>query len=264
MTRKAENNASSQPSEVPSFLVRAKPKVIVLIGRGHGGKTFTARWVIDRAHVQGREIVVADVDPTNPALAAYFDGVLSPPSGDLDDMEDWAVQVLERLTIERYNGIIDFGAGSPLLKLLARRIDFADHAKNFDVEFVAIYLLTPDLDDLAMLRDLETDGLFAPEATILALNEGVVPGHKSFEKAFKPVLEHPIFKAAVQRGAKMVAIPKLAPASEITVQRLTMSAAERGESKEGRPPLGPINRQSITKWLRDMEQNFAHVAHWLP
>lgn len=263
MTRKSENIAASLPSETPSFSVQAKPKLVILNGRGHAGKTFIARWIIDRAYVQGREIVVADADPTNGALAAYFDGVLRPPSADLDDMEDWAVQVIERLTIDRFNAIIDSGAGNPIWKLLARKLDFTDYAKNNGVEFVAIYLFTPDIDDLAIMRDLEDYG-FAPEATILALNEGVVPGHKSFTTAFKPVLEHPVFQAARQRGAQMVAIPKLGSASEITIQRFTMSAAERGESKNGKPPLGPIQRQFITTWLRNMEQNFAHVAHWLP
>jgi hypothetical protein len=263
MTRKSENTAASLPSETPPFSVQATPKLVILNGRGHAGKTFIAQWIIDRAHVQGRAIVVADADPTNGALAAYFDDVSRPPSADQDDVEDWAVQLIEKLTIEGFNAIVDSGAGNPIWKLLNRKLDFADYAKKFGVEFVAIYLFTPDIDDLAIMRDLEESG-FAPEATILALNEGVVPGHKSFATAFKPVLEHPVFKAARQRGAQTVAIPKLSSAAEITLQRLTMSAAERGESKLGRPPLGPITRQFITTWLRDMERNFEHVAHWLP
>jgi len=263
MTRKAENAAFSLPSETNSFPNQAKPKLVILNGRGHSGKTVTAQWIIDRAQMQGREIYIGDADPTNGALAAYFDNVSRPPNADLDDTEDWVKAFIDRLIIERFNAIVDSGAGTTIWKSLNRKLDFTDLAQKFGLEFVSIYLFTPDIDDLAVMRDLEDSG-FAPEATILVLNEGVVPGHRSFETAFKPVIDHPVFKAARQRGAQMVAIPRLGSATEIGLRRLTMSAAERGESKGGHPPLGPISRQLITTWLRTMEQNFSHVAHWLP
>ncbi len=264
MTAKSDKAASSSPkTETQSELAQARPKLILPLGRGHNGKSFWARWLIDRAQTRGREIVVADADRTNPALAAYFGGVLTPPSAEPDDMEAWFIALCEQQAEKRFNAVIDLGGGDQLLKSLGRQLDFANFFEELGVEPVAVYLLTPDLDDLAFLRDLEADGLFAPEATILVLNEGRADGRKSFETAFSAVLGHSIFTAAMKRGARPIAMPRLAYASESDVRRLTLSAARAGRSSDGRPPLGVAQRQFIAKWLRDMEQNFAPVAAWL-
>lgn len=264
MTVKSNKNAASSPAaETAPNPAQPKPKLILPLGRGHNGKSFWARWMIDRAQRRGREVVVADADRTNPALAAYFDGVLTPPSAEPDDMEAWFMALCNEQGEKRFNAVLDLGGGDQLLKSLGRRVDFAPYFEAHGIEAVAVYLLTPDLDDLAFLRDLEADGLFAPEATILVLNEGLVEGRKSFESAFNAILEHPVFTAAMKRGAKPIAMPRLYHASESTARRLTMSAALAGRSRDGHPPLGVSQRQFIAKWLRDMEQNFAPVAAWL-
>jgi hypothetical protein len=264
MTVKSPKNASASPAaETLASPEQPNPKLILPLGRGHNGKSFWTQWMIDRAQTQGREVVVADGDRTNPSLAAYFEGVLTPPSAEPDDMEDWFSAICEQQAERRFNTVIDLGGGDQLLKSLARRIDFSEFSKYFGVDLVAVHLLTPDIDDLAFLRDLEADGLFAPEATIVVLNEGRTDGRRSFDSAFKAVLDHPVFLATVKRGAKPIAMPRLSCASELALRRLTMSTAESGRSKDALPPLGPLKRQTIARWLRDMERSFAPVAAWL-
>ncbi len=73
MTLKSEKNAKPSSSAAANPKPEAStPKLILPVGRGSRGKTFLARWLIDRAQMQGREIVVADADSTNPSLGGYL------------------------------------------------------------------------------------------------------------------------------------------------------------------------------------------------
>jgi hypothetical protein len=240
------------------------PKLVVTLGRGARGKTWWIRWAAGRAHDQGRIVAIADADRTNATLSAYFGKVVTPPSADDDDMRDWFKDLCEQQIEKRYSIFLDLGGGDLFLKKIAREIRLATFLGSHGVETVAVHLIGPDRDDLAYLRDLEEGGLFAPQATILVLNEALVPAGRSVETAFKVVLDSPIFRDALTRGAKSVWMPRLAPAPEVDARRLTFAAAEAGNVKEGQSPIGLWDRELITLWRRVMEQNFAPVADWLP
>jgi hypothetical protein len=264
MTSKSDKTAPSSPAaEDHPNPNPARAKIIFPLGRGSRGKSFFARWLIDREQMKGHEIVVADADRTNPSLTAYLKGVLTPPSADDREMQEWFKALCEQQIAQRFNLLIDLGGGDLLLKQLARRIGLVRFLEANGIDTVAVHLIGPERDDLAYLRDLETDGLVAPEATILVLNESLAPQNLSIKTAFQPVLEHSIFKAALNRGAKLVWMPRLDIAHEINARRLSFTAAEAGAATEGVPPLGPWNRQLIIMWLRAMEHNFAPVASWL-
>jgi hypothetical protein len=252
------------PPALVATTALATCKFIKTLGRGARGKTWFLRWAAERAQDQGRSVVIADADRTNATLGAYFANVLTPPSADDADMRDWSIALCERQIAERFTLLLDLGGGDLILKQLTREIDLVRFLEAHDVQPVAIYLIGPDRDDLAFLRDLEEGGLFAPRATILVLNEGLVPSGRSVQTAFQPILEHPIFVAAVARGAKAIWMPRLAPAHEVNDRRLTFAAAEASRVKDGQSVIGPWNRQLIAKWRHDMETNFAEVAAWLP
>jgi hypothetical protein len=242
----------------------ARPKFIVTLGRGSRGKTWWLRWAAERAQDHGRSVVIADADRTNATLSAYFGSVETPPSADEADMRHWFAAFCEQQIERRLTALMDLGGGDLLLKQLAREIGLADFLDTNGIQPVAVHLIGPDRDDLAYLRDVEQDELFAPEATILVLNEALVPTGRSVKAAFQAVLENPIFQAAVGRGAVAIWMPRLAPAHEIDDRRLTFATAEASRVKQGQPPIGPWNRQLIANWRRRMEQNFAHVETWLP
>ncbi|UZO94917.1 hypothetical protein [Roseomonas mucosa] len=267
MTR---TNIPKSPSAVaeaePAAQAAASPdrgRLIVPLGRGARGKTWWTRWAVERAQQAGRPVVLADADRTNATLSAYFGDVLAPPSADEADMRDWLTAFCERLIERRLAALVDLGGGDLLLKHLARE-GLAEFLDTNGAEAVAVHLIGPDRDDLAYLRDLEQDRLFAPRATVLVLNEALVPAGRSLEAAFAGVLEHPIFRAAVERGAVPVWMPRLKPAHEVDDRRLTFAAAEAGQAGTGQAPLGLWNRQLVANWRRQMEANFAPVAAWLP
>jgi hypothetical protein len=248
------------PVPTPSMQLAVYP-----LGRGAHGKTWLTRWMADRALSHGREIVIADADRTNATLSGYFANVVTPPSADERDMREWVGVFAERQINEKFNAIIDFGGGDLVLKRVAAEMDLVEFLTRHGIFPVAIHLIGPDPDDLAYLRDVEAGGIFAPPATILVLNEALVPAYRTPLQAFeKTVLKHPILTEAVDRGAKLISMPRLEPALEVDLRRLTFSAAEAGKTKEGQDPIGPWKRQQIAMWLRDMERAFEPVAHWLP
>ena len=264
VTTPKSSPSSTEPENLANSTALSRPKFIVPLGRGARGKTWWTRWAVERAQDQGRSIVLADADRTNATLSGYFAGVLTPPSADDDDMRDWFAAFCEQQIEERFTALIDLGGGDLMLKRIAREASLTELLESHGIEVVAVHLLGPDRDDLAYLRDMEADGLFAPAATILVLNEGLLPKGRSTQAAFQAVLDNPILQAAVRRGAKIVWMPRLAPAHEVDERRITFADAEASRVKEGQKPIGPFNRQIIANWRRAMEQNFAPVAAWLP
>lgn len=250
----------------PSLVASAHiPSFIVPQGRGGRGKTWWIRWAVERAQSQGREVVVADADRTNATLSAYFDGVVTPPSADDRDVREWLAAFIEQQIESRFTAVMDFGGGDLILKRVAREIGLVEFLAQHGIRPVAVHLIGPDRDDLAYLQDVETDGVFAPDATILVLNEALVPPHKTAASAFaETVRSHPILEQTIARGARLVTMPRLEPASEIDLRRLTFAAAEASRVKEGQAPIGVWKRQQIALWRRAMEAAFAPVADWLP
>jgi len=240
------------------------PKLIVPLGRGSRGKTAFVRWAAERAQSHGREVVIADMDRTNPTLSGFFGGVTQPEEvGDVD-VREWLAAFVEGQIENRFSAFLDLGGGDLILKQVARDMDLVPFLERHGIQPVAVHVLGPDRDDLAYLRDMEQAGVFAPAATILVLNEALVPANRSVKPAFETLVQHEIFRAALGRGAKAVWMPRLAAMHEVDNRRLTFSDAEGGKVKEGQAPIGPWNRQVVAKWRRDMEAAFADVAHLLP
>jgi len=68
------------------------------------------------------------------------------------------------------------------------RSAFTAFLERHDIRPVAPHLIGPDRDDLAYLHDVEQDGLFAPTATILVLNEALVPARRAIRTAFQATI----------------------------------------------------------------------------
>jgi hypothetical protein len=266
MTKDTNPKPTNPPTgdDLASTTALAPSRFVVTLGRGGRGKTWWMRWAAERAQDHGRSVVIADADRTNATLSAYFAHVLTPPSADDADMRDWFAALCERQIDARFTLLLDLGGGDLILKQLAREIGLVPFLEAHGVQPVAVYLIGPDRDDLAYLRDLEADGLFAPKATLLVLNHALVPTGRSVSAAFQPVLDSAIFRTALERGARSVWMPRLAPAHEVDDRRITFAAAEASQTKQGQSPIGPWNRQLIANWRRDMEASFAPVADWLP
>ena len=241
-----------------------RPILFVPLGRGSTGKTVLLRWAAERAHNAGRYLVIADADRTNQTLAGYFESVNSPASTNDLDMHDWLDALVEKQIETRMTVLLDLGGGDQVLKQHAAEMELVPFMERNGVDVVAVHMIGPNLDDLAYLQSVEQGATFAPERTVLVLNEGLVSGGRSEERAFDAIVDHAIFHEVMGRGAKTVRMPRLGCLHEVENRRLSFAAAQAGETKRGLPALGLTNRQRVANWLREMVTAFAPVAEWLP
>ena len=256
------SDASGLPQDIG---MNSTPVLALLFGRGGRGKTTTLRFITERAHMQGRAVVVGDADRNNRTLSTYYDGVLSPPSVDDRDVLGWLEQLIDAQIAGKFSAILDFGGGDLILKRAAREWQLPRILAENGVSLLAIHLLGPDPEDLSILGELERDGLIAPERTALILNEALVPPHLSTASAFEEsVRTQPVLRAALERGAQLLVMPRLAPMGEIERRRIGFAAAAEGRTGRDLPPLGPVKSHLTRLWLEQMEAVVTPIAMWLP
>ena len=239
------------------------PRLVIALGRGKTGKSTFVRWAAERAIDRGGRPVIADGDRTNPTLSVHFSGVDRPPSAEDDDVKEWLNGLVDRQIEDRFSAFLDLGGGDLVLKTWARDLDLGPFLEGHGVTPVAVHFLSTDLDDLTYLRDIETEAKFRPASTAIVLNEGTVPAGRAAASAFEPVINHEVFRSVVARGARVVRMPRLGCMQEIDRRRLGFQDAEDGRVKAGQEKIGPVNRQLISLWRREMERSFATVAPWI-
>lgn len=261
-------------AEATAAAVRPAPELIgppvsFLIGLNYAGKTTFARWAAGRMYEQGRETLLAAADPANRTLADFFDGVQQPSGNDAAMTAGWLRSLLDAMMRGRRSAMIDLGGGDTSMgKVLKEVPTLAQTMEEAGVSPVAYYFLGPRVDDLGSLHTFERGG-FQPKATAIVLNRGRVDAGMDATEAFLPIRRHTAFRAAVDRGAIVIEMPRLDPpdlALEIERKRLHFAQARDGQVPEGRKmtPIGGLDRAAVSAWMGRMEAAFAPVRSWLP
>lgn len=249
-----------------------RPKVWFAIGPGRSGKTTLLRWIAEEIAATETPAIYAAADPQNRSLKSYIDGVAEPPTNDAAAVTRWLEQLLQFIAKEKTSALIDLGGGDTSLgRLVAQMPDLASTIEDSGISPIAMYLLGPRIDDLASLATFEAAG-FQPKATALVLNEGladpVVLADPSSPDPFARITRHSAYRAALERGAIELRMPRLDPevASEIEAKRLRFAYARDGVVPEGRrvSPVAPFSRSRVRQWLAGMSTEFAPVRSWLP
>jgi hypothetical protein len=237
-----------------------RPKVVMTIGTGGTGKTTLLRWICEKAieRDDGTQLMLATVDPVNRELGQYFVDTVSPQTA---DPAAWLERLLAKIVETRWNAAIDFGGGDTSLPKLVTEIpDLLTVMEEAAIAPVAIYLLSPRVDDLTPLSEMQAAG-FQPQATALVLNEGRVDTSREPAREFALLRRHPVYRAAIERGATEIWMPRLYAAQQIEARRITYRQAADGA---GTPPLGVFDRSRVHRWLAAMDTAFAPIASWMP
>jgi hypothetical protein len=237
-----------------------RPKVVMTIGTGGTGKTTLLRWICEKAFERddATQLMLATVDPVNRELGQYFVDTVSPQTA---DPAAWLERLLAKIVETRWNAAIDFGGGDTSLpKLVTEVPDLLTVMEEAAIAPVAIYLLSPRVDDLTPLSEMQAAG-FQPQATALVLNEGRVDTSREPAREFALLRRHPVYRAAIERGATEIWMPRLYAAQQIEARRIAYRQAADGA---GTPPLGVFDRSRVHRWLAAMDTAFAPIASWMP
>jgi hypothetical protein len=249
-----------------------RPVFIVLAGRGGHGKTTIARLLCELCHAAGRQVIIADGDRTNRSLPKYFKVVHAPTSSDNHGVQKWLEALINEAILTRCSVVLDLGGNDMMLKHLAIEIELVELLEQkHGIDVAILHFIGPEVESLGYLASVEADpylpeqaALFAPQRIALILNEGLVPETYTAIEAFATVREHPVFQAAVARGARTIVMPRLKALHEVNRRHLSFQAAANGATGNGLDSLGPTDRERVTRWLKEMDRAFAPIAEWLP
>jgi hypothetical protein len=244
------------------------PKAVFVMGPGRSGKTTLLRYVMEAVPPGRPAPLAAALDPQNRSLATFLNDVAQPPTHDPVGVARWAEELLGFIMAEQQSALLDMGGGDLSMgKLLEEVPDLAASLEEAGVQPVALYTLSPRVDDLGVLASYEAQG-FQPKATALILNAGLADPTLPREDAFARVLRHSAFRAAVARGAVPIWMPRLdaTVAAEIEGKRLRFGQARDGQAPADQPGaiLGSFNRSRVRKWMTEMDAALSPIRSWLP
>jgi hypothetical protein len=261
----------SKVNSAPAPVIdRSRPKMVVTLGRGKVGKSVWLRWLAETAE-RKRPLRIVDADTNNPVLSQHFKEAERPPALDGDDKQAWIEQQFNELVraatddATRHDMLLDVGGNDILLKKLGAEVQIAEYLEESGVDPVAVHMVGTDEEDLRYLTEVEEKRLFCPKATVIVLNKGLVPSTRSWEMAFKPIIESAIIQKITSpaRGAKIVVMPALGCMQQLEIAKLRSFKAAL--YPEGMQKVGGIAARRVRFWLeKEMPEMRAKIADYLP
>ncbi len=258
--------AAAQTGAVVSGInLEGVPKIIFAAGRGKTGKTTTLRWMAESSLLNGRSVLMGDIDPTNTSFSTYFQGVHKPTESDNPAATlKWLEQFIQHALRHRLSAQIDLGGGDTTLRrLVAELPNLASMISEEGVAPVLFYMVGPQVDDLSPIATLAERG-FHPDATAIVMNEAAIEPGLNRDAAFARIHRHSVFRDALTRGAIPIYMPKLLVAETIETRRMHFIDARDGGTGTGKAPLGAFDRARVRAWLDAMDRQFAGVRSWMP
>jgi hypothetical protein len=240
------------PSLASAVDLSGKPRVVMTFGAGRSGKSTFLRWTVERAIDRDGETgaVLATVDALRPTLQRFF------PSAIVPKQPDGLERLISRLIELKRTAAIDFGADASLVPLLTQVPNMHQMMLDHGVEPVVLYLLSPRSADLTVLMAMEA-ARFQPTATALILNMGTMVGQDP-EGEFGQLRRHSVYKAAVERGAVEIWMPRLFAAKAVEDRGIAFRKAVGADGG-----LGLFDRSRVANWLTAMDLACAPIASWL-
>src|SRR5271157_3823395 len=216
-----------------------KGVLVVVAGRQRVGKTTVANALVQYFGGLGCRFEVWNADQQNRShsLSSFFPDALTPPEGGMVDGRIWLEQRLKDLTRRRSNAVLDPGGGWTSFAALVNEIPLVAALDVEGIRVVALFCVGAERADLDYLEHYAEADLFMPASTMIVMNAGLVLSGQSATNAFAPITEHPVFRAAVGRGARMAMLPALGCMAQVTDRAITFDQAADGFAKPGQEPL---------------------------
>jgi hypothetical protein len=245
-----------------------RPVLFIGVGRQRVGKTTFLNTVIQAMREQGAEFVIWNADLLNVTynLPLFHDDVLEPPSAQFEDVKSWLEERIQDQIEGQYNAFLDVGGGDTPLSRLVREIPIVQTLEKQGIRVVLAHVIGPEQADVDYLRHFTAQELFAPEATLIVLNAGLVMSGRSASNAFAAIKSHPIVTDALTHGAKLAMMPPLSCMSQVTDRGLTFAEAAEGVTKGEHSRLSFFDQERVAIWWTKAVPAFIDAIPplWLP
>lgn len=245
-----------------------RPILLIAAGRQRVGKTSFLNTTAQFLRAHGAEFVLWNADKMNRtySLSMFHKDVLESPSADPEDGKAWLETQFTDMVVNKYNALLDIGGGETPLSRLVEEVAIVRTLERRGHRVVLAHVVGPEMADLDYLERFLAGNLFAPKATLIVLNQGLVLNGRSAAFAFGAVLQHPALVEAARKGAKTVMMPSLACMSAVTDRALTFADAMNGVAAPGKPPLSFFDQERVaTWWERELPPFFGVIpSPWLP
>ena len=258
----------SKSAKVPAVVNEHRPVLFVTVGRQRVGKTTFMNVLIQALRQRGAEIAVWNADQLNTThnLTVFHSDALQPKSSDFEDGKAWLEERIQDQMEGQYDVMLDVGGGETPLSRLVREVPIVQSAARQGIRVVLAHVIGPDQADIDYLKHYMKDDLFAPEATLIVLNGGLVLSGRSIGGAFEGINEHPVIKEALARGAELVVMPALTCMSKVTDRGLTFDEAAKGVSKGKLGRMSFLDQERVAIWWQKAIPEFLTTIpqDWLP
>src|SRR5258708_2595576 len=135
----------SAPSDIIDF---AAPKLVVAHGRGSVGKSTILRYLVERAHAAGRDVVIADADVNpNAILHKFFPEAERPEYMNDISVRDLFEGLVDGMERTKRTVILDLSGGDDSFQKFAASLDLAVLLDSIGIMPVIMHVLSPDIDD---------------------------------------------------------------------------------------------------------------------
>ena len=245
-----------------------RPVLLTTVGRQRVGKTTFLNILIQALRAKGAEMSVWNADQLNTThnLALFHGDVVQPLSADMEDVKAWLEERIQDQIEGQFSALLDVGGGETPLSKLVREVPIVRSLERRGIRVVLVHVIGPDPADIDYLAHYMRHDLFAPEATLIVLNGGLVLSGRSVGQAFEPIVGHPVILEAMAKGAKIVSMPALACMNKVTDLGLTFVEASEGLTKSGQPRLSFFDQERVGIWWeRDIPAFLESIPPtWLP
>jgi Zeta toxin len=244
-----------------------KPVLMVVVGRQRVGKTSFLNALAQYLQERGAEFAIWDTDQMNTTnnMSVFHAQTSSPSSERREDVKAWLEERFLDIAERRYDALLDVGGGDTPLTQLVEDVPVAAALAELGVRVVVVHVLGPDVADLDYLDRFERN-LFTPEAVLIVRNSGLILNGRSDDIAFATLHGHAGLQRALDKGAVLVSLPRLACMSEVTDRGLSFAEAMNGKFGADGKGLSIFDRLRVRKWWTDeLPRVFSEIpAEWLP
>jgi hypothetical protein len=237
------------------------PRQVLAYARSKAGKSFVLEFIAENAMEAGLQLLLGDLDRDNASLSKRFPGKTIRPPNATDAYFDRTLIDMHNFQLKYRNDILlDVGFGSiKTFRTFAQKMGLQRIQEEAGVRGVLLIPLTPDLDDIMPIELLS--GVYLPKDIVLVVNEGLIDTDRDVALEFEEALHDRRILALIERGARLVHLPRLpkSVAFRNTLKPFAWAARSGWDN-----PLDMFERAGAGVFLETARRRFQEVADVIP